>query len=289
MENFGKTFRKIRKQRKITLKELVGSEISYSALATFEREESMLSFEMLALLLKKLQLSLDEFYCLSLITAKETEYDIFSKQAANFLHTNNTKQLEKLAEIELQKFIETNLLFHKCNSIICKTVASTLKHNTHISKVEKDFINDYLWQVEIWTKYELSVLNYTLPIIPLKSLRNFINEIWKSIPDDFLMDKLHTYKFNVVNSIIAIFIENAYFTDAKKWIKKLRVKLNNSQEFFQMTYLYILELTIMKYENPSDDVEGAFQELKNTLINIGATNYATHFEIAWNAVGKIGT
>lgn len=287
MENFGRTFRKIRKQRKITLTELAGLEISYSALATFERGESMLSFEMLALLLKKLQLSLDEFYCLSLLTPEETAYETFSKTAANFLHTNNIKQLQNLATIEEQKFIETNQIFHKCNSIVCKVVISILDSNEHsISKEDKDFINDYLWQVEIWTKYELSILNYSLPIIPLNSLQNFINEIWKSIPADFLIDKLHSYKFNLINGMIALLIENSCFTEARQWIEQLKTKLHNSQEFFQMSYLYMLELTIMKYENPSDDVEKAFLELKNTLINIGAVNYANHFEVEWNFISS---
>ncbi|EMG9623631.1 helix-turn-helix domain-containing protein [Listeria monocytogenes] len=282
--NFGRTFRKIRKQRKLSLKKLAGEEISYSFLATFEREESMISFETLSLLLKKMQLSLDEFFCLSLTNKAETEYEIFSKKASNFLYSQNSKGLSNLAKQEFLKSKESDFLFHKCNEIICKTVQSTFDTSISISDSEKKFIMDYLWNIEIWTKYELSVLNYSLPAINTSSLPIFINEIWKSLPDDFLTDKLHSYKFNLINSMIGLLIETDEFTTAKKWIKKLKNKLNGSQDFFEMIYLYMLELILEKKTNSSFEVDKKYNDLKNILFNIGAENYVKHFELEWNRV-----
>lgn len=280
--NFGGTFRKIRKQRKISLKELAGNDVSYSFLATFEREESMISFETLSLLLKKLQLSLDEFFCLSLTNKVETDYEIFSKEASKYLHTKDSKNLSTLATQELQKSTKSNFHFHKCNEIICKTAQSTFDDSILINDSDKCFLMDYLWRIEIWSKYELSVLNYSLSVIPPSSLSIFINEIWKSLPDDFLIDKLHSYKFNLINSMIALLIEIDELTEAKIWITKLKNKLHGSQDFFEMIYLYMVELLFEKKISSSVEVDKKFDDLRNILINIGAENYAQHFELEWN-------
>lgn len=281
--NFGRTFRKIRKQRKISLQELAGDDLSYSFLATFEREESMISFETLCLLLKRLQLSLDEFFCLSLTEKIETDYEVFSKKAAEFLHTKNSLGLENLADHEHNSAKKENFSFHKCNEIICKTVQSTFDNSISISDSDRNFLIDYLWHIDVWTKYDLSILNYSLLIIPSNSLSVFIKEIWKSIPDDFLTDKLHSYKFNLINSMIALLIEKNECDKAKKWIDKLKIKLHGSQDFFQMVYLYMIELILEKKIASNFETEVKFNELKNFLVNIGAENYALHFDSEWRS------
>lgn len=279
--NFGRTFRKIRKQRKLSLTELAGNEISYSFLATFEREESMISFEVLSILLKKLQLSLDEFFCLSLTEKIETDYEIFSKKAAIFLHSQSSEDLMKLAAQEQKKSEKSNFVFHKCNEIICKTVQSTFDQSIVIDEDDKCFLVDYLWNVEVWTKYELSVLNYTMTIIPASSLSVFINEIWNSLPEDFLLDKLHSYKFNLINSMIVLLVHRNEFEPAKKWIYKLKHTLKGSQDFFQMIYLYMIELILDKKINSKLETEQKFYELKTLLLQIGAENYAQYFQLEW--------
>lgn len=282
---FGETFRLIRKQKKISLQEIVGEEISYSALATFERGECMLSFENLTLLLKKLNLSLDEFYCLCSSEIVETEYEVFSKKASSYFYTRNLKQLVLLSEQQLENYKRTNALFYKSNAIICNIISSMLeKKSTTVSDSDKEFILDYLWNVEVWTKYELSVLNYSLPIIPIASLKNFIKEIWKSLPKDFLNDKLHSYKFNLINSIISLMIEENLYKESQLWIDKIKLRLHGSQDFFSMTYLYTLELMLIKKLNPSDELNKEFNQLKKVLKKLGAENYANHFEIEWNAI-----
>ena len=282
---FGETFRLIRKQKKISLQEIVGEEISYSALATFERGECMLSFENLTLLLKKLNLSLDEFYCLCSSEIVETEYEVFSKKASSYFYTRNLKQLVLLSEQQLENYKRTNALFYKSNAIICNIISSMLeKKSTTVSDSDKQFILDYLWNVEVWTKYELSVLNYSLPIIPIASLKNFIKEIWKSLPKDFLNDKLHSYKFNLINSIISLMIEENLYKESQLWIDKIKLRLHGSQDFFSMTYLYTLELMLIKKLNPSDELNKEFNQLKKVLKKLGAENYANHFEIEWNAI-----
>ena len=282
---FGETLRLIRKQKKISLQEIVGEEISYSALATFERGECMLSFENLTLLLKKLNLSLDEFYCLCSSEIVETEYEVFSKKASSYFYTRNLKQLVLLSEQQLENYKRTNALFYKSNAIICNIISSMLeKKSTTVSDSDKEFILDYLWNVEVWTKYELSVLNYSLPIIPIASLKNFIKEIWKSLPKDFLNDKLHSYKFNLINSIISLMIEENLYKESQLWIDKIKLRLHGSQDFFSMTYLYTLELMLIKKLNPSDELNKEFNQLKKVLKKLGAENYANHFEIEWNAI-----
>ena len=158
------------------------------------------------------------------------------------------------------------------------------KKSTTVSDSDKEFILDYLWNVEVWTKYELSVLNYSLPIIPIASLKNFIKEIWKSLPKDFLNDKLHSYKFNLINSIISLMIEENLYKESQLWIDKIKLRLHGSQDFFSMTYLYTLELMLIKKLNPSDELNKEFNQLKKVLKKLGAENYANHFEIEWNAI-----
>lgn len=282
---FGEMFRVIRKQKSISLQEIVGEEISYSALATFERGECMLSFENLTTLLRKLNLSLDEFYCLCSSEIIETEYEIFSKKASTYFYTRDLKQLTLLSEQQLEKYKNTNTLFYKCNAIICKVIGSLLDNKSiNVSEDDKTFILDYLWNIEVWTKYELSVLNYSLPIIPIASLKNFINEIWKSLPSDFLTDKLHSYKFNLINSILSLMIEENLYKESQPWIDKIKLRLYGSQDFFSMTYLYMLELMLNKQLNPTKELNEEFDQLKRVLKKMGAENYANHYEIEWNTI-----
>lgn len=281
--NFGETFRIIRKQRGISLQKIAGTDISFSALATFERGECMISFELLIILLKKLQLSLDEFYSLCQ-KSRRTDYDIFAQKAAHFLHTGDSEGLEKLAQVEEAQFQATSFDFHKHNAIICKVLQSMIAEDEQlVTSKEADLINDYLWAVEIWTKYDLSLLNYTLPVIPLASFPLFMNEIWQSLPDDFLTDKLHSYKFNLINSMISMLIDHGKFNESEAWIKKVKARLADSQDFFQMTYLYMLELLLEKRRNPSDQTEQKYQTFKEILRKIGAETHAQHFDREWKS------
>ena len=282
----GRIFRKIRKQKKISLQEIVGNDISYSSLATFERDECMLSFETLKLLVQKLQMSLDEFYSLCSIKHDPTEYELLTKKVYLCLHQRDLSGLQQIIQEESQAYADTKRLYHRCNIVMCKVTLDTISGTgTIVTDEEKNFIKDYLWQVDIWTKYELSVLNYTLPLLPVPLLLSLSEEVWISLPNDLLLDKLYKYKLHLINSVIGILLEKEKFLEAEQWLNKMKQRLYGTQEFYAMTYLYMLELLLEKKMKPTKKLEHDFMELKNILQRIGAENDAKIFDIEWHKGG----
>lgn len=166
MKQYGKTLRRIREQKGYTMQQLAEGILSVSFLSKFERGESDISLSYITHLLEKLSLTFEEFFYLhDGVGPGQLEY-FFDK--ANEAYVNrDLKQLNQLREIALEKWETHGLETFRCNTLMLDVYESIIRGEmTTASDDALDLLYAYLFDVEIWGYYELTLYNSTMLLMP---------------------------------------------------------------------------------------------------------------------------
>ncbi|OJF72830.1 hypothetical protein A9Q68_04600 [Streptococcus bovimastitidis] len=163
---FGSSFRKLRKEKGISISTLAGEFISKSQISRFERDESEISFQKLFYLLESISISLEEF----LIISNNNEISNFKQfisqlQEAEF--SNNIEFLRELYHLESKNYQKSSSKYHFLNMIMIKNSMLKCAEVIRISESEKIFLTEYLFTVETFSYYELIILSRTEYILDL--------------------------------------------------------------------------------------------------------------------------
>lgn len=168
MKKYGPTLRKIREQKGYTMQQLASDILSVSFLSKFERGESDISLGYITQLLEKLSLTFEEFFYLhDGVDSGQLEY--FFEQASEAYVNRDLKQLEQLREIAFDKWETHGLETFRCNILMLDVSESIIRGETITSSDDAvEFLYAYLFGVEIWGYYELSLYNFTMFLMPLE-------------------------------------------------------------------------------------------------------------------------
>ena len=166
MKKYGKTLRKIREQKGYTMQQLASGILSVSFLSKFERGESDISLGYITQLLEKLSLTFEEFFYLHDGIGHGQLENFFDK--ANEAYVNrDLKQLERLREIALDKWETHGLETFRCNTLMLDVYESIIRGEMTTSSDDAlDFLYAYLFDVENWGYYELTLYNSTMLLMP---------------------------------------------------------------------------------------------------------------------------
>lgn len=166
MKQYGKTLRRIREQKGYTMQQLAEGILSVSFLSKFERGESDISFSYITHLLEKLSLTFEEFFYLhDGVDLGKLEY--FFDKADEAYITRDLKQLKQLKEIALEKWETHGLETFRCNTLMLDVSESIIRGEMISSSDDAlDFLYAYLFDVEIWGYYELTLYNSTMFLMP---------------------------------------------------------------------------------------------------------------------------
>lgn len=177
MYHIGKSFRIFRKERGYTLKSMSDGIISFSYLSKFEKEQSDITLSTLIRLMRRLNMSIDEFLFFNNI--KTTEYnDLFKKVSIEY-SKNNASMLLKYFNEEMESYYKTKKTYYKCNSIAISAILSDIDATHKVSVENQNFLMDYLMKCTYWSNYEVSLFGNTLSVIPEASLLVLLKEIEK--------------------------------------------------------------------------------------------------------------
>lgn len=175
MQNFGIVFRKLRNNKKLTLKQVAGNSISYSNLAAFERGDHMISLETLTMILDKLNITLEEF--ISIIDLPRPKYSSLLNEANEAVMTNNQAMLLNLLAQTKDKADYAN----RCTYLMLKAIGSHQDASLKLTTEEIQFIIDYLWHCEVIGHYDLTIFGNCLTFLPTSNICIFSGEIIKKI------------------------------------------------------------------------------------------------------------
>lgn len=236
--NFGHTFKVLRLQKGYTLSDFKAS-ISISQLSKFERNETEVTISKFFDLLKLLNVSLQEF----LFIHNQFQMYSFETLVNNlklYYAQENTEQLAVMVTEQMTMFQATNNFTFKLNAIMIRAVMTDIS-SVKVDQLDIDELTDYLWKVESWGIYELTLFGNSLGILPLESTVLFVKELaQKSVQ----YQKISSYKqmiYGIYFNTMKILLEQQRLEEGQ-YILKLLNHENIPEDF-------IFEKILLKYWN----------------------------------------
>lgn len=161
---YGKTLRMIRQQKGITLKQLADNICSVSFLSKFERGDSDITLSLMTKLLDKLMINFDEFLYIH-NDYQPDQLEQFFKKAGTAFYNRDVKQLKQLKETALKKWKQYSVETYHYNAIMLEIYESIVDPTYTVEGLKEyniQLLSDYLFRVEVWGDYELTLYSATL-------------------------------------------------------------------------------------------------------------------------------
>lgn len=194
--HIGTLFNNLRKNKKMSLKDVSGDLISLSFISKFERGESEISLSRFLLLLNNLNVTIDEFHHLYQYEYPNEIEDLMTKVSINFSKRDISGFKEILTE-ENEKYQSTGKKRYLYNSIMLKTFITNLT-NAPMDKEDITTLTDFLFGTEYWGKYELLLLGNSMPSINIDSLNLLLKELLKDSEKVTLTESNYILKIELI-------------------------------------------------------------------------------------------
>lgn len=194
--HIGTLFNNLRKNKKMSLKDVSGDLISLSFISKFERGESEISLSRFLFLLNNLNVTIDEFHHLYQYEYPNEIEDLMTKVSINFSKRDISGFKEILTE-ENEKYQSTGKKRYLYNSIMLKTFITNLT-NAPMDKEDITTLTDFLFGTEYWGKYELLLLGNSMPSINIESLNLLLKELLKDSEKVTLTESNYILKIELI-------------------------------------------------------------------------------------------
>jgi Rgg/GadR/MutR family transcriptional activator len=226
--NFGKIYKEIRENKGISLTAIADEEISKSTISKFENESSNISAEHLYHILKKVNVTPTEFFYITR-NYKNDEFEEWLNNISVAASNNNIPLLKSIRDDEFQKFEVSKNKFYKINGIIADSYINyLLKKPTN--KEYADFVSDFLFSIENWTKYETIIFGNVIWIFSNNVVQQFSREI---LSRNNLFIGIENNKRIVVSTLINACVHSVLNNDVpsfKNFLQSaLQISLNESE------------------------------------------------------------
>ncbi|WP_047986522.1 helix-turn-helix domain-containing protein [Ornithinibacillus californiensis] len=166
-EEYGTTLRMIRKQKGITLKRLAEGICSVSFLSKFERGDSDITLGLMTRLLEKLMMNFDEFLYIH-HDFQPDKLEQFFQTARTAYFNRDDNQLKELKNGQLKKWKQYGVETYHYNALLIEVYESIVDEhykNNSVQEYDIHHLSDYLFRVEVWGYYELTLYNGTLLLL----------------------------------------------------------------------------------------------------------------------------
>lgn len=156
--DYKETINYLRKAKNVKVDDIIGSNISHSQYHRFINGESDISLEKFMYILSKLNVQIEEFIFLTDYNELTNVNDYMFKIRTAF-EQRNDKSLTKISE-ELEKlFKDTNIDKYNHLESLCNVLIKRLAGVKEA--IDGSKIQNYLFEVEVWTHYEIVLFNNT--------------------------------------------------------------------------------------------------------------------------------
>ena len=249
-EEYGKTLRMIRQQKGITLKQLADNICSVSFLSKFERGDSDITLSLMTKLLEKLMMNFDEFLYIH-NDFQPDQLEQFFKTAGTAFYNRDVHQLKKLKETSLNKWKQYSVETYHYNAIlleIYESIVDTKYTDEGLKEYNIQLLSDYLFRVEVWGYYELTLYGGTLLLLEpdmviLLSRTAYEKSVrfkdYKRVNDSITAVLFNTvvYLLGSVNRFHEEFTYQKEFMEFISYLEKIALPENNLMERIHLIQL----------------------------------------------------
>ena len=209
----GQRFREIRKVFKLTLKDLDSDQITYSQIAKFERGEQMITVDKLFYLLNCVGLTPNEFFY-DFRDSKFPDFEQLTDKMVSYFQNNETDKIIELIH-NFENTESDSTTYHSLNSIMLRIVANELDSNIVVTDDEIQFLSDYLFSVDMWTTYDITLFSNSTSFLPPELIEVLTLELLTSPNNNLeIASRKSLVRAAALNALTTL-VKNKKFTTSK--------------------------------------------------------------------------
>lgn len=230
----GITLRKVRKGKQISLFSVADEHLSKSQISRFERGESEISCIRLINILDKLHITLDEF--LILHNEDYTNAELFANLVQYIRKQYSSHNIKNIAALLSDSSHYTLNSFEKT---MIKSILHTMDSSIIPSNKELLQLTDYLFKVEKWGYYEITLLGNCVRTINYNSY--FL--LTKEMLNNYIYSSLNKTNKQIVTQLaincLILSVDKEEFSNCTCLITEIKALLDNELNFYEQTvFLY---------------------------------------------------
>ena len=230
----GITLRKVRKGKQINLCSVADEHLSKSQISRFERGESEISCIRLINILDKLHITLDEF--LILHNEDYTNAELFANLVQYIRKQYSSHNIKNIAALLSDSSHYTLNSFEKT---MIKSILHTMDSSIIPSNKELLQLTDYLFKVEKWGYYEITLLGNCVRTINYNSY--FL--LTKEMLNNYIYSSLNKTNKRIVTQLaincLILSVDKEKFSNCTYLITEIKALLDNELNFYEQTvFLY---------------------------------------------------
>ena len=275
-KKYGQVLRRLREEKGYSLRQVSKGVLSTSFLSKFERGESNISLSHFIDIIERMNISLDEFV-FSANEYKPSELDSLMSEIASAYQRSNTSKLKMITNKEYEKWEEYGLDAYLCNSIMAEAMMLNLQKK-EIDKKKREYLANYLFNVELWGNYELVIYANSLTIFPPETVIALSKEVVKKTSLYKLVHKNFVQTLAILLNTTIVCLETNLLNDALYFILTLENMHMAEKLFYERTLLVFLKGIYEIKKGNIEIGEELSRKAVTTMYTIGSEDLAISHE-----------
>ena len=271
----GITLRKVRKGKQISLCSVADEHLSKSQISRFERGESEISCIRLINILDKLHITLDEF--LVLHNEDYTNAELFANLVQYIRKQYSSHNIKNIAALLSDSSHYTLNSFDKT---MIKSILHTMDSSIIPSNKELLQLTDYLFKVEKWGYYEITLLGNCVRTINYNSY--FL--LTKEMLNNYIYSSLNKTNKRIVTQLaincLILSVDKEEFSNCTCLITEIKALLDNELNFYEQT-VFLYATGYFEFKRHSDSGIEKMKQAIQVLDILGEDklklHYSSHF------------
>ena len=272
----GITLRKVRKGKQISLCSVADEHLSKSQISRFERGESEISCIRLINILDKLHITLDEF--LILHDEDYTNTELFANLVQYIRKQYSSQNINNIAALLSDSSHYTLNSFEKT---MIKSILHTMDSSIIPSNKELLQLTDYLFKVEKWGYYEITLLGNCVRTINYNSY--FL--LTKEMLNNYIYSSLNKTNKRIVTQLaincLILSVDKEEFSNCTYLITEIKALLDNELNFYEQT-VFLYATGYFEFKRHSDSGIEKMKQAIQVLDILGEDklklHYTSHFD-----------
>ena len=272
----GITLRKVRKGKQISLCSVADEHLSKSQISRFERGESEISCIRLINILDKLHITLDEF--LILHNEDYTNAELFANLVQYIRKQYSSQNINNIAALLSDSSHYTLNSFEKT---MIKSILHTMDSSIIPSNKELLQLTDYLFKVEKWGYYEITLLGNCVRTINYNSY--FL--LTKEMLNNYIYSSLNKTNKRIVTQLaincLILSVDKEEFSNCTCLITEIKALLDNELNFYEQT-VFLYATGYFEFKCHSDSGIEKMKQAIQVLDILGEDKLKLHYTSHFN-------
>ena len=272
----GITLRKVRKGKQISLCSVADEHLSKSQISRFERGESEISCIRLINILDKLHITLDEF--LVLHNEDYTNTELFANLVQYIRKQYSSQNIKNIAALLSDSSHYTLNSFEKT---MIKSILHTMDSSIIPSNKELLQLTDYLFKVEKWGYYEITLLGNCVRTINYNSY--FL--LTKEMLNNYIYSSLNKTNKRIVTQLaincLILSVDKEEFSNCTCLITEIKALLDNELNFYEQT-VFLYATGYFEFKRHSDSGIEKMKQAIQVLDILGEDKLKLHYTSHFN-------